>query len=263
MPRRAHLSRHAARHLDAAAAAGDLRHLAARRHDSTSRPAASSPARLERGAAGSAAGAVHLRHRQGGADAGAPLAAGGHGRADAGQRAAACGGGGQGRRVHRSSRSSSTSSASRRWRSSGAATGSSAVAGFTIIAASVVALRQDNLKRRLAYSTVSQLSYVVLAAAHPGAALDHRRRAAHRRARRGQDHAVLRRRRDLHGRAQDRGQPSSTASAGACRGRWAPSRSARCRMIGLPPTAGFLGKWFMLSGAMQTRAVAAGRRDRR
>ena len=40
-----------------------------------------------------------------------------------------------------------------------------AVAGFTIIAASVVALRADNLKRRLAYSTVSQLSYVVLAAA--------------------------------------------------------------------------------------------------
>ena len=40
-----------------------------------------------------------------------------------------------------------------------------AVAGFTIIAASVVALYSDNLKRRLAYSTVSQLSYVVLAAA--------------------------------------------------------------------------------------------------
>jgi multicomponent Na+:H+ antiporter subunit D len=39
------------------------------------------------------------------------------------------------------------------------------VAGFTILAASVVALRSDNLKRRLAYSTVSQLSYVVLAAA--------------------------------------------------------------------------------------------------
>ena len=40
-----------------------------------------------------------------------------------------------------------------------------AVAGFTILAASVVALQSDNLKRRLAYSTVSQLSYVVLAAA--------------------------------------------------------------------------------------------------
>jgi len=39
------------------------------------------------------------------------------------------------------------------------------VAGFTILAASVVALRSNNLKRRLAYSTVSQLSYVVLAAA--------------------------------------------------------------------------------------------------
>ena len=40
-----------------------------------------------------------------------------------------------------------------------------AISGFTIVAASVVALHADNLKRRLAYSTVSQLSYVVLAAA--------------------------------------------------------------------------------------------------
>ena len=48
---------------------------------------------------------------------------------------------------------------------SGAATWLPFVAGFTILAASVVALRADNLKRRLAYSTVSQLSYVVLAAA--------------------------------------------------------------------------------------------------
>ncbi|MFC7155284.1 cation:proton antiporter [Halomarina halobia] len=37
-----------------------------------------------------------------------------------------------------------------------------AVAAFTLVAASVIALRQDNLKRRLAYSTVSQLSYIVL-----------------------------------------------------------------------------------------------------
>jgi len=33
---------------------------------------------------------------------------------------------------------------------------------FTIITASLVALAQDNLKRRLAYSTISQLSYVLL-----------------------------------------------------------------------------------------------------
>jgi multicomponent Na+:H+ antiporter subunit D len=38
------------------------------------------------------------------------------------------------------------------------------VAAATILIASVIALRQDNLKRRLAYSTVSQLSYIVLAA---------------------------------------------------------------------------------------------------
>jgi multicomponent Na+:H+ antiporter subunit D len=39
------------------------------------------------------------------------------------------------------------------------------VAAFTIIAASCVALTKDNLKARLAYSTVSQLSYIVLGAA--------------------------------------------------------------------------------------------------
>ena len=38
------------------------------------------------------------------------------------------------------------------------------VAAFTIITASLIAIREDNLKRRLAYSTVSQLSYVVLGA---------------------------------------------------------------------------------------------------
>ncbi|WP_276251067.1 proton-conducting transporter membrane subunit [Haloarcula rara] len=37
-----------------------------------------------------------------------------------------------------------------------------AVAAFTLLASSVIALRQDNLKRRLAYSTISQLSYIVL-----------------------------------------------------------------------------------------------------
>jgi len=35
-------------------------------------------------------------------------------------------------------------------------------ASFTIIVASIIALRQDNLKLRLAYSTVSQLSYIIL-----------------------------------------------------------------------------------------------------
>lgn len=38
------------------------------------------------------------------------------------------------------------------------------VAGFTIISASVIALRMDDLKSRLAYSTVAQLSYIALGA---------------------------------------------------------------------------------------------------
>ena len=38
-------------------------------------------------------------------------------------------------------------------------------AAFTIIASSLIAMKQDNLKRRLAFSTVGQLSYVVLGAA--------------------------------------------------------------------------------------------------
>ncbi len=38
----------------------------------------------------------------------------------------------------------------------------SAVAGATILIASVIALRQDHLKRRLAYSTIAHLAYIVL-----------------------------------------------------------------------------------------------------
>ncbi|MEL6218379.1 MAG: proton-conducting transporter membrane subunit [Pseudomonadota bacterium] len=39
------------------------------------------------------------------------------------------------------------------------------LSGFTVIAASLIALTHNNLKKRLAFSTVSQLSYVVMAAA--------------------------------------------------------------------------------------------------
>jgi multicomponent Na+:H+ antiporter subunit D len=49
-------------------------------------------------------------------------------------------------------------------RDSGAARPMMWVAAFTVLAAAVVAIRSDNLKRRLAYSTVSQLAYIVLAA---------------------------------------------------------------------------------------------------
>ncbi|MGI9367548.1 MAG: proton-conducting transporter membrane subunit, partial [Ruegeria sp.] len=50
-----------------------------------------------------------------------------------------------------------------------AATGASQwlmwLAAFSILAASLIAMQQDNLKRRLAYSTVSQLSYITLGVA--------------------------------------------------------------------------------------------------
>ena len=123
------------------------------------------------------------------------------------------------------------------------------VAGFTIVAASVVALGADNLKRRLAYSTVSQLSYVVMAAAVlaplslVGAA--------------------------LHIAAHAVGKITLFFAAGAIYtaahktevsqldgiGRRMPwtlgaFTIAALSMIGLPPAVGFVSKWLMLSGAM-------------
>ena len=50
-------------------------------------------------------------------------------------------------------------------RDSGASVWLMYVAGFTVIAASLVALTKDNLKARLAYSTISQLGYIVLGGA--------------------------------------------------------------------------------------------------
>jgi multicomponent Na+:H+ antiporter subunit D len=123
------------------------------------------------------------------------------------------------------------------------------VAGFTILAASVVALRADNLKRRLAYSTVSQLSYVVLAAAllAPLSIVG----------------AVM------HIAAHALGKITLFFAAGAIytaahktevsqldgigrRMPWTMGAFAvgALSMIGLPPAAGFISKWYMLAGAM-------------
>lgn len=41
------------------------------------------------------------------------------------------------------------------------------LAAFTILLASIIALTKDDLKARLAYSTVSQLSYVIIGVALP------------------------------------------------------------------------------------------------
>jgi multicomponent Na+:H+ antiporter subunit D len=124
------------------------------------------------------------------------------------------------------------------------------VAGFTILAASVVALRSDNLKRRLAYSTVSQLSYVVLAAA----ILTPLSLAAAA----------------LHIAAHALGKITLFFAAGAVYtaahktevsqldgvGRRMPWTFAAfgvgaLSMIGLPPAAGFVSKWYLVSGALE------------
>jgi multicomponent Na+:H+ antiporter subunit D len=123
------------------------------------------------------------------------------------------------------------------------------LAGFTIVSASVVALGADNLKRRLAYSTISQLSYVVMAAAllAPLSVVGA----------------------TLHIAAHALGKITLFFAAGAIytaahktevsqldgigrRMPWTMTAFAigALSMIGLPPAAGFISKWYMLSGAM-------------
>ncbi|MBT8115924.1 MAG: hypothetical protein KJP04_11100 [Arenicella sp.] len=123
-------------------------------------------------------------------------------------------------------------------------------AAFTIIAASVVALRQQNLKRLLAYSTIAQLSYVVMAAAilRPLAEIG----AA------------------LHIVAHAFGKITLFFAAGAIYTAAKKTELSQLRgigrrmpwtmtaftigalsMIGVPPTGGFVSKWYILAGALQ------------
>lgn len=121
-------------------------------------------------------------------------------------------------------------------------------AGGTIVIASFIALFQDNLKRRLAYSTVSQLSYITLGVAllYPVSAMA----AA------------------FHIAAHAFGKITLFFAAGAIYtaahkthisqldgiGRkmpWTMGAFAvgTIAMIGLPPTAAFISKWYLISGA--------------
>ena len=81
------------------------------------------------------------------------------------------------------------------------------VASASLLTASFIALSRDNLKARLAYSTVSQLAYVVLGAALATTDQHHRQRPADRHACRRKDHPVLLRGRHLHRAPSDRSQP--------------------------------------------------------
>ena len=124
------------------------------------------------------------------------------------------------------------------------------VAAFTIIAASVIALRQTNLKRLLAYSTISQLSYVVMAVAimkpiaEIGAAVHIVTHAFGKITlffAAGAIYTASKKTEIVELRGIGRRMPwTMTAfTIGAL------------SMIGVPPTGGFVSKWYILAGAFQ------------
>jgi multicomponent Na+:H+ antiporter subunit D len=130
------------------------------------------------------------------------------------------------------------------------------VAGVTIVIASIIALRADNLKRRLAYSTVSQLSYVVLAAAllTPLSILG---AALHIAA-----HAVSKITLFFAAGAIYTAAHKTEVSQLDGIGRRMPFTMTAftigaLSLIGIPPLAGFVSKWYILSGAVAGGHLAA------
>jgi multicomponent Na+:H+ antiporter subunit D len=139
------------------------------------------------------------------------------------------------------------------------------MAGFTIVTASFIALFQDNLKRRLAYSTVSQLSYILLAVGlwvslGPDSEV-------------GQYALIAA---AVHIPAHAFGKITLFFAAGSIytaahktkvselrgigkRMPWTMGAFAvgALAMIGAPPTSGFISKWFLLTGAWEARSSFA------
>ncbi|WP_041795826.1 proton-conducting transporter membrane subunit [Pararhodospirillum photometricum] len=126
-------------------------------------------------------------------------------------------------------------------------------AGFTVVVASLIALTRDNLKARLAYSTVSQLSYVVLAAAlyvPAGIVAAAVHLVAHAFGKitlffaAGAIYTAAHKTRvsELDGLGRVMPWTFAAFTVGAL------------SMIGVPLTAGFLSKWLFLEGAMDSQA---------
>ncbi|MCK4267341.1 MAG: monovalent cation/H+ antiporter subunit D family protein [Actinomycetia bacterium] len=123
-----------------------------------------------------------------------------------------------------------------------------ALAAFTILTASIIATRQDNLKRRLAYSTISQLSYIVLGGAllAPAAAVGAMVHIANHAFTKGtlfMCAGII---------AEETGKKKISQLNGI--GRRLPLTMsaftiAALGMIGLPPLAGFVSKWYLGVGA--------------
>ena len=127
---------------------------------------------------------------------------------------------------------------------------------FTVVVASIVALQQDNLKRRLAYSTIGQLSYVVMGAlilaplSMVGAALHivvHAFGKITLFFAAGAIYTASKKTEvsQLNGIAKRMPFTMAAFSIGAL------------SMIALPPVAGFLSKWYLLLGASQEQQYMA------
>ncbi len=130
-----------------------------------------------------------------------------------------------------------------------------AVASVTILAGSLLALGQDNLKARLAFSTVSQLSYIVLGAAllNPAGVLGG---VAHI-----TNHAVSKITLFLCAGSiyvSTQKTEISQLSGIARRMPWtmAAFALASLSIMGIPPTSGFVSKWYLAWGSVQLSSYA-------
>ena len=128
-----------------------------------------------------------------------------------------------------------------------------ALAGFTIVTASALALRQDHLKRRLAYSTISQLSYIILGAAllTPFAATAAVAHVAHQAFAKITMFFVV----GAITRTTGKTRVSELAGIGV-RMPWtmAAFAVAALSFVGVPLFAGFVTKWYLALGALEAGA---------
>ncbi len=122
-------------------------------------------------------------------------------------------------------------------------------AAFTIVAASIIALTKDDLKARLAYSTVSQLSYIVLGVSMltPLAVTGGLAHIAH--------HAFSKITLFFAAGAIYVATHHKKISLMSGMGRRMPwtfgaFAVASLSMIGVPPVCGFVSKWYMVNGAV-------------
>jgi multicomponent Na+:H+ antiporter subunit D len=125
---------------------------------------------------------------------------------------------------------------------------------FTIIVASVIALSKDNLKARLAYSTVSQLSYVILGVALLKPAgieggLVHIANHAFSKITlffcAGAVYVATRKKNISEMSGLGRAMPLTFGAFAI----------ASLSMIGAPPAAGFVTKWYLLNGAWDAGSI--------